>query len=330
MKRAFGAALALIVAAGVAAALLTLTFGDLRFYPLVLPFTFAFGLVIGLPMYIISRSVGRAGWVAAVGFGFLAGAVLPALAVLGGAPDQASIGGVPTVVDGAYTAYGWIQNLLFVGSFGAIGAVAGLAFWAIVRNRNAGGDEQADAQGGGKSVSGGKIAALSAGAVAVIAAAFIIPPATMDRSCHNTMRDGRRSIGPEATFDLTADAREWQSIASEVEAFGRSRGWAIISDVRPDGGFQWFQMSLCMEPGTNISVQGMADLGRVSFAVYQPQGGPSWREPFVELYSRIRRRWPGRIQFQGAQGQPIGPPAWVPRDVQTPSQASPSGNSSAE
>jgi hypothetical protein len=130
---------------------------------------------------------------------------------------------------------------------------------------------------------------------------------TMDRSCHNTLRDGRTSIAAAASFELGAGPREWRSIAAEVEAFARAGGWSIMSDVRPDDDFQWFQISLCREPGTNISVDAMPDLQLVSFAVFQPQGGTSWRAPFAALYARIHRRWPGRVRVQRPHAAPPTP-----------------------
>jgi hypothetical protein len=42
---------------------------------------------------------------------------------------SAGIGGRATVIDGSYTAYGWLMNGLFVGQIAAVGFVAGLAFW---------------------------------------------------------------------------------------------------------------------------------------------------------------------------------------------------------
>jgi hypothetical protein len=318
----------MVIAAGGAA--LLLSFGDIRLFPLFFIFTLAFGLVLGLPLYFIVRPRHRASWKAALIAGFFVGAAMPALLVLAGpAADQASIGGVATVIDGHYTGYGLLQNFLFVAMFGAFGGAGGLLFWSIARRAGRPDAELDDPPKAAEPWSGGKIGMLCAGAAAVLLAAVAIPVATKDRTCHNTLRDGRSSIGPEASFDLTADARDWRSIAGEVEAFGRAGGWSILSDVRPDGGFQWFQISLCKEPGTNIAVDGMADWRQVSFTVYQPQGGSSWRAPFAELYARVRRRWPDRIQFRGPRGEPTGPPAWVPREAQSPGRPSPPGNSSA-
>jgi hypothetical protein len=247
------------------------------------------------------------------------------LLVLSGAPDSASIGGVPTVVDGSYTWSGWLRNAGMIGLFGAAGAAAGLFFLFVVRKGTAPayGMEEQDAQSARPFW---RSAALATAAAATIGTAVAIPIITKDRSCHNTLRDGRQSIGQEASFDLRVGSGEWRSVAQEVEAFGRRRGWSILADVRPEDDFQWFQISMCQEPGTNIHVDGIPEQQRLSFGVYQPQGGTSWREPFVELYLRIRQRWPGRIEFTGDVGQRIEPPGWVPLD-QRPDPAAGAGRS---
>lgn len=320
----------LVVAAGAAAALLTFAFGDIRMFPFIFVVTLVIGAVIGLPLFFLIRSRGQANWRTAVITGFFVVAVVPAVLLIVPGADQASTGGVPTVVDGSYTAFGWLQNLVVVGFFGCAGSLGGLFFWRIVR----GGpallmDDFAEKADPPKTLSGKGITALASAAAALIGAAVAIPAITKDRSCHNTLRDGRNSIGPEAKFELKVSSREWSSVAHEVEAFGRAGGWSILSDVRPDESFKWFQLSLCREPGTNIAVDRL-NSRTVSFGVYQPQGGSSWKAPFTELYRRIRDRWPDRIEFTGDVGERIDPPAWVPEQDQTPSHSSGGGNSSPE
>ncbi|HEX8444071.1 MAG TPA: hypothetical protein VF631_10550 [Allosphingosinicella sp.] len=294
--------------------MLTFAFGDVRFFTPAFVIVLLIGALLGLPIYFLIRSRGEANWRTAAATGFFAGAAIPALVMLSGPPDSASIDGVATVMDGSYTWFGWFQNLSLVGLFGGAGSAAGLFFLRFVGR--AGVPTVAEEQVAPTKPSW-KPAALTVAAIATVGAAVAIPEVTKDRSCHNTLRDGRRSIGQEASFNLMVGTEEWRAVAQEVEAFGREKGWSIISDVRPDESFQWFQISMCQEPGTNILVQGSPEFREVSFGVYQPQAGTSWRVPFVELYTRIWRRWPDRIEFTGDVGQQIEPPRWVPTDQKT-------------
>jgi hypothetical protein len=104
---------------------------------------------------------------------------------------------------------------------------------------------------------------------------------------------------------------QWRDVEKEVNAFQRSGSWSVRSDVRTDEGFPWLQISLCKETGTNIFVQGMADLNEVSFGVLQPQGGTTWRRDFRALYERVNARWPGKITFKDEQGSPAPTPEWA-------------------
>ncbi len=46
-------------------------------------------------------------------------------------PDSASVDGQATVIDGSFTAYGWLTNLTFVGQIALLGAASGVLFWLI-------------------------------------------------------------------------------------------------------------------------------------------------------------------------------------------------------
>jgi len=301
----------LIAAAGAAALLITIFFSDIRFFPAVFVITLIISAGLGLPLYFYLRAERKVSACHALITGFLVGAIFPAvLVLLGPAADQASLGGYDTVVNGRYTVYGWLRNLLMVTFFGVVGSIGGVIFWAMARGRR-GYSEQGEEGGTGLSAIGALIRVSLA--LLVLAAAFIIPEATKDRSCHNIMRDGRTSIGPVASFNLHVGHEEWEAVAAEVHWAARQGGWSILSDVRPYEDFKWFQISLCREPGTNILIIGHDEWKEVSFAVYQPQGGTSWQKPFTELYLHIQRGWPGKIGFTGDKGEKISPPGWVPQ-----------------
>lgn len=63
--------------------------------------------------------------------------------------------------------------------------------------------------------------------------------------------------------------------------------------------------------GTNIFMQGMADVGEVNFGVYQPQGGDTWRRDFRALHERISAWWPTKVRFKDGQGRETGTPEWA-------------------
>lgn len=298
----------LTVACGAAAAVFALIFGDVRV------FTPAFAIIavpavcLGLPVYLAARAARNDTPRVAAVMGFIVGAVIPAILVFTSAPDQASVGGTATVIRGSYTLAGWMQNLVFIGLFGLLGVGGALLFWFFVR-RGSSSEEQ------GEEFSPPppplRSALLSIAAAGVVGAAFVIPYATADRSCHNPLRGGGRSIAQTASFDLRVGLDQWQNVEAEVEQFRRSGDWSVRSDVRIDEGFPWLQISLCKETGTNIFVQGMADFGEVNFGVYHPQGGDTWQRDFRALHDRISARWPTKVRFKDGQGRLTGTPEWA-------------------
>jgi hypothetical protein len=264
---------------------------------------------LGIPSYVVFESAGRANWKTAAAIGFLVGAVIPAAIVLvGPRADQASVDGVPTVVDGSYTWAGWTQGLTIVAGFGLLGVIGGLLFYfAVSRSRK---KRSADPEPQSPATWRGGL--LVAAALGVVIAAFSVSEASRDRSCHNPLRDGGKSIAPVASFDLKVGPDQWRRVERLIRGFGTERGWDIRSDNRPEGDFKWFQMSLCREPGTEIAVQGYPEFRSVSVSVFQPQGGASWRQPFGALLGLVEEMWPKSVEFEGATGAKIGRPNWAP------------------
>jgi hypothetical protein len=100
-------------------------------------FTFAIALshavLLGLPLFLVFRSKGWINVMTWVVFGFAVGAVPAGVLTW---PMQhpelhtnASVDGVPAIINGAITAAGWasyVKPLIYFGSFGALG---GFAFW---------------------------------------------------------------------------------------------------------------------------------------------------------------------------------------------------------
>lgn len=87
-------------------------------------------LLLGVPAYYMLRRHFEPRLISCA----LAGTVVTALPwlflTLMSAPGQASIGDRATVINGSYTAYGWLMNAQFVGEIGLAGAIGGALFWA--------------------------------------------------------------------------------------------------------------------------------------------------------------------------------------------------------
>jgi len=306
--RALVVVAAIIVGAGAAAAAFTLLSGEMQIFPLAFLLILVPSAALGIPSYVVFESVGRANWKTAAAVGFFVGAVIPAAVVfVGRGADQASVDGVPTVVDGSYTWAGWTQGLAVVAGFGLLGVIGGLLFYfAVSRSR-----KQRSADPEIQSPATWRGGLLVAAALCVVIAAFSVSVASKDRSCHNPLRGGGNSIAPVATFDLNVGPDQWRRVERLIHGFGTEHGWDIRSDVRPDGDFKWFQMSLCREPGTEIVVQGYPEFRSVYVSVFQPQGGASWRQPFGALLRLVEETWPKSVEFEGATGAKIGRPNWA-------------------
>lgn len=153
-----------------------------------------------------------------------------------------------------------------------------------------------------------------AATLVMVVGAFAVPRLTIDRSCHNPMRDGRTSIGPVASFRLALPQRDWPELDRLLHRFARERGWSAQVDRQPEtGDMPWFQQSLCTEPGTQIMVMNNVPepLG-IEVSAYQPQGGDSWRQPMRALHAQLSAIWPHRIGYRDALGRPTAlPPAWL-------------------
>jgi len=301
--------MALLAAAGAAAAIFTGVGGELRLYPAAFLLILIVGLVFGMPVYAVLLAARRVQWKSAIIAGFVVGAALPLFVVMTFHASQASVGGVATVVNGAYTWAGWRQNAMVVGGFGLLGTVGALVFWFLLKTTGAI-PAAASEKGDHDRTPPWRVVMLAFAAVGFTAASIAVPEITRDRSCHNPLRDGRDSLGSVASFDLYVGPSDWDEAAAIIGRFAHQRKWSIRSDVRPDESFKWFQISLCTEPGTQILVGALSD-GNMHFSLSQPQGGESWREPLAALLARVQGRWPDKIGFTGNQGENISRPGWA-------------------
>ncbi len=247
---------------------------------------------MGAMLYAALRKRGPVRWLTALAAGFTFAALPSLLLSLGMAPDSASISGVPTVVNGHYTAAGWREGLLFSGGIGAAGAGAAIVFYLLVRR-------DALAQ----TIRWADTRPALATAMLAFCALGYVDYASVDRSCHNPFRNGGRSLAPVAEVKVHVEPADWQALGDELLAFGRPGGWSILSHREWELGSQVVTVDLCKEPGTQITLNVMrfppesASIfeHEVDVSVFQPQGGESWRAPFGALTARLVRRWPGRV-----------------------------------
>ena len=301
-------AAAWIVASGVVAVALALLLADISYFKSMFVIVALVSGLLGLPIYLAARAQRNDTSIVAAVIGFIVGAVIPAVVILSGpAVDEAWSGGTTTVINGSYTAAGWLENFALIGFFGLVGVGGALAFWKLVGRRSTV-EATVDASSP-KHLR--RTPLLAATALGVIVMVLVIARLSTDRSCHNTLRAGQTALAEAGSFDLSATVEQWRNIEREVDAFGRAGNWSIRSDVRTDERFPSFQISLCREPGTNILILGMADQKAVIFTVYQSQGGSGWLLDFRRLHEHIRARWPDNISYRDAHGMTISSPAWI-------------------
>ena len=290
------AAVALGGAATIIAVGLTLALGSGVLFPVVWIVTLFVVAILGTPAFLLIRRRPTWYWIATGGF--VTGALVPAWIVLSNdPPDDAMINGIATFTDGSYTTAGLLFDLAYVAAFGGLGIAGAFLAWLIIRSQFHAGD----APRLGSAI----LMLLVCACVIGLAVTGIAQWGHQDSSCHNTLRDGRESISPVATFNLRVTMNEWSAVQSELDRFARENGWHTRADVRPDPGFPWFQVSLCREPGTEIFIHNAGfEENQMSVSVFQPQGGDSWQTPMRMLQDQFERRWPGRTGYDEYDPRP--------------------------
>lgn len=282
LRRLLDGAFALIVASLVGSATTALAGGDMRIFPFLFIGALLFGTIFGLPAYVLARECKwDRPWTAAL-TGLLVAVMPTSCGALANSSEHAQ---VP-----------WRE----LANFGLAGVLAGLVFWIVMKWPSLWAIGSPWLRTGLNGLA----------TIAVLGAIYLVPHPPIDRSCHNPLRDGRTSIGASAAFVLQVDMDQWRAVAEELNDFGRAGRWSIRSDVRPSKEFSWFQVSLCKEPGTEISA-GQFMASEISFFVMQPQGGQSWQPAFRALYQRMEARWPGRISFSDGNGNKTPIPDWA-------------------
>ncbi|KJC55365.1 hypothetical protein UP10_39210 [Bradyrhizobium sp. LTSPM299] len=221
---------------------------------------------------------------------------------------------------------GWLDYFKVLGMCGALGAAGGLVFWLTLRwsgvlmvtdpvpVRPTRGQRRIGIL-------------LVVAAITASAAVFALPSITMDRSCHNPFRDGRRSVSTKANIDLDIAAGDRSRFAQLIEQFGISRGLSFrnSSESRPE--VEVLSLSACTEQGVLISVQEQywASLGYaalkgdrgIAIGVYDLSEGTGWQALARDLVGMLDTEWHGKVRFRDPSGRlvPI-PPELLPSQRQ--------------
>ena len=180
--------------------------------------------------------------------------------------SNASVRGVPLVVDGVPTLAGWLDFLQILIFLGVFGAIAGIIFWAILLTSGAiaPADSGADRSKRRSAISLGVVAVLLTGAL------FAIPDATwgrilrpVDQTCHNVLRD-RDSISPQVSMDLQIAPEDVPKLFRAMQDFAVTHKLQFRDASVPT---RWF-ISLCNDRGVTIQLQllVLADIGVSNFS----------------------------------------------------------------
>jgi hypothetical protein len=157
-------------------------------------------------------------------------------------------------------------------------------------------------------------------AVAAIASTAIaaIPSITMDRSCHNMFRDGRRSVPTRLSIDLDIAMDDWPALTAALENFGASHGMLFrnASSSRPQ--VKVLGLSACTEQVVMDVIDQrwasrnyaplMAGRG-VPVYIYDLADGNAWRPLARELVTALESQWPGKVRFRDGGGRLIPLPS---------------------
>jgi hypothetical protein len=272
----------------------------------------AHALILGIPLFLVLRSRKQVGGITCALGGFLVGAVpFGALALMSMVGLQnASTGGKPTVVNGVPTLAGWIEYAHAFGSIGLIGLAGGLIFWVAMHasGQLASGAEQ-NAQT--SKLSWG----VTSAAVALTGAVLLLPSVIKDSSCHNLFRDGRTSIGPQISADLSLPTADWPTLTQIFVDFGAMHSLSFRADEQIHGGtLMWRDLNLCSEAGVNIDAldrpwlaqigSPLADRG-IQFSIYELRSGSEWKPLARELLNGIVKAWPQKTVFRGPDGKVV-------------------------
>jgi hypothetical protein len=293
---------------------------DIRILPLAFAVTLGHAVVIGLPVVLYCRAKRWTRLNAVLIGAFLIGALPGGLLTWPmnlSFRTTGSVDGVATIINGVPTLAGWLGYLKLVGMLGGLGAVGGLAFWLTLKSCGALAVADRDRAA---PVSGQWwiAAALASAAAAASVAVAAIPSITMDRSCHNVFRDGRRSVLTSLNIDLDITMEEWPAVTTVLENFAVSHGMLFRNSSNSGSQVKVLGLSACTEQvvidvidqrwASRDYAPLMAGRG-VPVWIYDLTEGNAWQPLARELVAEIEPRWPGKVRFRDGGGRLVPPSA---------------------
>lgn len=302
---------------------------DIRILPFVFAVTLAHAIILGLPGALFFR-MNRWTRPGAVLVGaFLIGAIplgiltLPLDSYLKGVAEAE---GIPPTVGLA----GWLLALRPAVTFGALGVAGGFVFWLALRS--CGLLALADSDRVVSTPRQSRIGFALAGAGLLASAGIAaIPSITMDRSCHNMFRDGRRSMSPNLNIDLDIAMDDWPRLARLLAEFATSHDMSFRNSSKSDSAVKILSLSGCTASGIVISTNEQRWAQRnfaaplpgsgVSIGVFDPNYDSYWLALAQELVAKLEAEWAGKVRFRGVDGR-IGPksPQLVPQATSSPAR----------
>jgi hypothetical protein len=279
---------------------------------LLLAFGIALGhaVVLGLPLFLALRQKGWVNAFSSIAGGFLVGATGGILLTLPrfNRGYSSSVNNVPHIIDGVPTAAGWLSYFGTLAFLGVLGALAGLAFWCILKwsgsARLTGEASQVAAYQ--KSKVG---AAFAAAAVLATIAVFVFPAATTDRTCHNKFRDMRTIGGALARIDLSITNDDWPRLIRLFREFGEGEKLSFRNSGRDEfGAPRVLALSMCNELGANIEAGQETWAAGIGISIYQLREGAGSAKYVRDLAAKLELLWPGSVRFRDGRGQIISVP----------------------
>jgi hypothetical protein len=278
----------------------------------------AHALVLGLPLFLILRSMRKqVGAVACALGGFLVGAVPIGLSVLSTAigmrgPQSESIGGKATVINGVTTLAGWIEYAQGVGFWGSLGTAGGLSFWGAMRiSGQIGGTPNLSRAQTSRSLA--STWSIVFPAVLLTCAIFLLPSWVKDNSCHNLFRDRQIGINPEIYASIKLSPEDWPTLRQIFVDFGSSHSLSFRSDEQIQGGnILWRDLNLCNEAGINIDALDQPWAAQtnsphadheIDLSVFDLKAGSEWKPLARDLLNRIDMTWPQKTTLLGPDGK---------------------------
>jgi hypothetical protein len=307
---------ALLLSAMAPALIITVLSWQIVLLPPAFAIALGHAVILGLPVALICLVNRWTGLRAAVAAGLLVGAIPGGLSfwIIPFFRGNASINGVPTVIDGILTSAGWVEFLALVGRLGGLGVAGSIVFWSVLKRSRA-----LEPTGPGASAAAprrlGFAAAVAGAAVIASIAVAAIPTATEDRTCHNVLRDGRRSINAKAVIELDIGLPEWPTLTTLVQQFGATHGMSFRNSNESDPGVvEALGLSVCTEQGVAISaneqrwtpsIDPSTRGGGVSIAVYDPGDGTAWPSLTRDFAATLESQWHGKVRFRSSDGRVI-------------------------